>query len=191
MVEKPPDTIAAELIRSLEERRPLIHRVGDRVSAFRIKLLRSKATIEIRPLGILNKYVLLELNVEADLSSSEIHQVLKTAANGLKELGVTSYVDLTVSSVEEAFLKGFVAGLTSTDILLVHYNYDGLRGENLLLILVNTSREDKLQKLVESIIRLIDKALEPLISVRRKIRESLGRLKDIADKIYVEHDYFL
>ena len=116
-------------------------------SVFHVELAKSKVTVEIRPLGLIGKYVALELNIfSIRLSSSEIEQVLKIVADELKEKEMVEYVDLVKDGVGEIFLKGFMLGSKSPNAILVHYQeyYGVIRGGDPIILLVDTSNGNRL-----------------------------------------------
>ncbi len=70
-------------------------------------------------------------------------------------------------------------GLSDKDVIVAYYR----RVEDPLIILVSIDKEELLVKVLESIIRLVDKALEPMVELRRTVRDVVNKLSDIVDKV--------
>lgn len=149
-----------------------------------LTLSKSKAYVEIKPLGRVGKYnvVRVSLNVPY-LNQEESEGILKKVAEGLRTINASiEYVDLSpsiIGNIEGVFLKGVEMGLSDRDVIIAYYKHI----IDPLIILVSIDREELLVKVLESIIRLIDKALEPVVKLRRTVKDVVDKLLDIADKV--------
>ncbi len=164
------------LLEELEARMFLMDRGSS--SVFRVKLAKSGVVVEFRSLGLIGRYVLLELRLGSiSLSIPELSYVLRSVADGLEGLGKAVYVDLVASDCFESFIRGFIAGLSGADVVLVHY-VSGRRLVDPLLVVVNGDDMGRVGRFIEQVTSLLDKVLEPLVNVRKVLRESLSRVRD-------------
>ena len=144
-------------------------------------LSRSKAYVEIKPLGRVGRYNVVKVSFNAPyLDHEESEGILRKVAEGLRAINASvEYVDLSLGNIERVFLRGVETGLSDKDVIIAYYRHT----VDPLIILVSIGREELLVKVLESIIRLIDKALEPIVELRRIVKDVVDKLSDIVDKV--------